>query len=259
MTQGYLQIALFCAVLLASVPLLGRYMAWVFRAERLRFTPNLPAQSWTGYARSLLVFSGLSGVVLFVILRTQSIHPFNPGGFRSGSADLSFNTAASFITNTNWQFYGGETTLSNFSQMGGLAVQNFVSAAVGMAVLVALMRGIAARNGDGTLGNFYTDVTRIIFYILVPLSVIATLVLVGAGAVQTLGGTVGGVARGPVASQEAIKLLGTNGGGFFNVNSAFPLENPSALSNFFEMFLILLIPTSLTYTYGRMIGSQRQG
>jgi K+-transporting ATPase ATPase A chain len=257
--QGYLQIALFCAVLLASVPLLGRYMAWVFRAERLRFTPNLPAQDWKAYARSLLIFSGLSGVVLFVILQTQSIHPFNPGHFSSAPPDLTFNTAASFITNTNWQFYGGETTLSNFSQMGGLAVQNFVSAAVGIAVLVALMRGIAARHGDGTLGNFYADVTRIIFYVLVPLSVIATLVLAGTGVVQTLGGTVGGVARGPVASQEAIKLLGTNGGGFFNVNSAFPLENPSAFSNFFEMFIILCIPAALPYTYGRMVGSRRQG
>jgi K+-transporting ATPase ATPase A chain len=259
MAQGYLQIAVFCAVLIASVPLLGRYMAWVFRAERLRFTPNLPAQDWKGYARSLIVFSTLFGVVLFVILRTQSLHPFNPGGFRSGSWDLSFNTAASFITNTNWQFYGGETTLSNFSQMAGLAVQNFVSAAVGIAVLVALMRGIAARHGDGKLGNFYADITRIIFYILIPLSVIATVVLVSQGVLQTLGGTAGGIARGPVASQEAIKLLGTNGGGFFNVNSAFPLENPTAFSNFFEMFIILCIPAALPYTYGRMVGSRRQG
>ena len=143
--------------------------------------------------------------------------------------------------------------------MAGLAVQNFVSAAVGIAVLVALMRGIAARGGDGTLGNFYADITRTILYILVPLSVIATVVLASQGTIQTLGGSVGGMARGPVASQEAIKLLGTNGGGFFNVNSAYPFENPSAFTNFFEMFLILCIPAALPYTYGRIVGSRRQG
>jgi K+-transporting ATPase ATPase A chain len=259
MTQGFLQIALFCVILVASVPLLGGYMARIFSAPRLPLVPSLPGQDWKAYAKSLVVFSGLSGLVLFVILRTQSIHPFNPGGFRSGSWDLSFNTASSFITNTNWQFYGGETTLSNFSQMAGLAVQNFVSAAVGIAVLVALMRGLAARHGDGTLGNFYSDVTRIIVYILVPLSVIATVVLVSQGVIQTLGGSVGGMARGPVASQEAIKMLGTNGGGFFNVNSAYPFENPSAFTNFFEMFIILCIPAALPYAYGRMVGSRRQG
>ncbi|MCW2993540.1 MAG: kdpA, partial [Conexibacter sp.] len=259
MTQGFLQIAIFCAVLIASVPLLGGYMARIFRAERLPLVPDLPSQDWKAYAKSLVVFSALSGLLLYVILRTQSIHPFNPGGFHSGSWDLSFNTATSFITNTNWQFYGGETTLSNFSQMAGRAVQNFVSAAVGIAVLVALMRGIAARGGDGKLGNFHSDVIRIIVYILVPLSVFATVVLVSQGVIQTLGGTVGGMARGPVASQEAIKLLGTNGGGFFNVNSAYPFENPSAFSNAFEMFLIMLIPASLPFTFGRMVGNRRQG
>jgi K+-transporting ATPase ATPase A chain len=259
MAQGFLQIALFCAILVASVPLLGGYMARIFTAQRLPLVPNLPGQDWKAYAKSLLVFSALSGVLLFAILRTQAIHPFNPGGFRSGTWDLSVNTAASFITNTNWQFYGGETTLSNFSQMAGLAVQNFVSAAVGIAVLVALMRGIAARQGDGTLGNFYADITRIIIYILVPLSVVATVVLASQGTIQTLGGTVGGMARGPVASQEAIKLLGTNGGGFFNVNSAYPFENPTAFSNVFQMFIILCIPAALPYTYGRIVGSRRQG
>jgi K+-transporting ATPase ATPase A chain len=275
MTQGFLQIAIFFAIIIALAPLLGGYMARVFRDERVFLTPIIApverllyrllrvdpdkGQDWKGYAKSLLVFSALFGVVLFVILRTQGIHPFNPGGFKSGTADMSFNTATSFLTNTNWQFYGGETTLSYFSQMAGLAVQNFVSAAVGMAVLVALIRGITARGGDGTLGNFYKDITRIMLYILVPLSIIGTIVLVSQGVLQTLGGTVGGIARGPVASQEAIKLLGTNGGGFFNVNSAFPLENPTAFSNFFEMFMIMIIPAALPFTYGRMVGSRRQG
>jgi K+-transporting ATPase ATPase A chain len=275
MTQGFLQIAIFFAIIIALAPLLGGYMARVFRDERVFLSPVIApverliyrllrldpdkGQDWKGYAKSLLVFSALFGVVLFVILRTQGIHPFNPGGFKSGTADMSFNTATSFLTNTNWQFYGGETTLSYFSQMAGLAVQNFVSAAVGMAVLVALIRGIIARGGDGTLGNFYKDITRIMLYILVPLSIIGTVVLVSQGVLQTLGGTVGDIARGPVASQEAIKMLGTNGGGFFNVNSAFPLENPTAFSNFFEMFMIMIIPASLPFAYGRMVGSRRQG
>jgi K+-transporting ATPase ATPase A chain len=275
MTQGFLQIAVFCAILIAVVPLLGAYMARVFQGERVFLTPVVApverglyrvfrvdpeqGQDWKAYGRSLLVFSALFGVLLFVILRTQGIHPFNPGDFRSGTWDLSFNTTSSFLTNTNWQYYGGETTLSNFSQMAGLAVQNFVSAAVGISVVVALIRGITARHGDGTLGNFYKDVTRIVLYILVPLSIVATVVLVSQGVIQTLGGTVGGLARGPVASQEAIKLLGTNGGGFFNVNSAYPFENPTAFSNLFEMFIILCIPAALPFTYGRMVGSRRQG
>ena len=275
MTQGFLQIAAFCVVLIACVPLLGSYMARVFTDERVFLTPVVApverglyrvlrvdpehGQDWKAYARSMLVTSALFGVVLFVLLRTQGVWPLNPQGFKSGTWDVSFNTTTSFLTNTNWQFYGGETTLSYFSQMAGLAVQNFVSAAVGIAVLVALMRGIAARHGDGTLGNFYKDVTRIVLYILVPLSMVATLVLVSQGVLQTLGGTVGDLARGPVASQEAIKMLGTNGGGFFNVNAAYPFENPTAFSNLFEMFLILCIPASLPYAYGRIVGSRRQG
>jgi K+-transporting ATPase ATPase A chain len=259
MAQGYLQLALFCAVIFATVPLLGGYMARILRAGRLPLVPALPAQDWKAYAKSLVVFSLLSVLLLFAILRTQGLHPFNPGDFKSGTWDLSFNTASSFVTNTNWQFYGGETTLSYFSQMAGLAVQNFVSAGVGIAVLFALIRGIAARGGDGTLGNFYSDLTRIILYILLPLSVLGGLVLVSQGVVQTLGGAVGDVARGPVASQESIKLLGTNGGGFFNVNSAYPLENPTAFSNFLEMWMILCIPASLPFTYGRVVGSRRQG
>jgi K+-transporting ATPase ATPase A chain len=273
--QGFLQIAAFCAILIAFVPLLGAYMARVFSDERVFLTPVIApverglyrlfgidperGQDWKAYARSLLIVSTLFVALLYLILRTQGLHPFNPQGFKSGTWDVSFNTATSFLTNTNWQFYGGETTLSYFSQMAGLAVQNFISAAVAIAVLVALIRGIAARHGDGTLGNFYKDVTRIIFYILVPLSVVATVVLASQGVVQTLGGTVGGIARGPVASQEAIKLLGTNGGGFFNVNSAYPFENPTAFSNLFEMLIILAIPAALPFTYGRMVGSRRQG
>jgi K+-transporting ATPase ATPase A chain len=275
MVQGFVQIAVFCAILIASVPLLGGYMARVFRDERVFLTPVVApvermlyrvlrvdperGQDWKGYARSLLIFTGIFSLLLYLILRTQGAHPFNPEGFKSGSWDLSFNTVASFISNTNWQFYGGETTLSYFSQMAGLAVQNFVSAAVGIAVLVALMRGIAARGGDGILGNFYKDITRILLYILVPLAIVGTVVLISQGVIQTLGGTVGGLARGPVASQEAIKMLGTNGGGFFNVNSSYPFENPTAFSNFFEMFMILCIPAALPYTYGRMVGSRRQG
>jgi len=275
MGQGFLQIAFYCAILIASVPLLGGYMARVFTDERVFLTPVIApverglyrlfrvdpehGQDWKAYARSLLVTSALFGVLLFVLLRTQGLWPFNPEGFKSGTWDVSFNTATSFLTNTNWQYYGGETTLSYFSQMAGLAVQNFISAAAGIAVLVALMRGIAARNGDGTLGNFYKDLTRIILYILVPISAVVAVVLVSQGVLQTLGGTVGDIARGPVASQEAIKMLGTNGGGFFNVNSSYPFENPTAFSNFFEMFVILSIPAALPFTYGRIVGSRRQG
>jgi K+-transporting ATPase ATPase A chain len=275
MAQGIVQIAVFCALFIALAPLLGGYMARVFMDERVFLTRVLApvertlyrllrvdpeqGQDWKAYARSLLIVTGLFGVLLYVILRTQGVHPFNPGDFKSGTWDLSFNTTSSFLTNTNWQFYGGETTLSYFSQMAGLAVQNFISAAVGIAVVVALIRGIVARHGDGTLGNFYKDITRITVYILVPLSVVATIVLVSQGVLQTLGGTLGGIARGPVASQEAIKLIGTNGGGFFNVNSAFPFENPTAFSNFFEMFIILIIPAALPFAFGRMVGSRRQG
>jgi K+-transporting ATPase ATPase A chain len=275
MGQGLLQIAVFFAIVVAVAPFSGAYMARVFSDERVFLTPVLAPverglyrlfrvdpgqeQDWKAYAKSLVVVSVLFAVLLYVILRTQGLHPFNPSGFRSGTWDVSFNTASSFLTNTNWQFYGGETTLSYFSQMAGLAVQNFVSAAVGIAVLVALIRGIASRRGDGLLGNFYKDLTRIILYILVPLAVVATVVLVSQGVLQTLGATTGGIARGPVASQEAIKLIGTNGGGFFNVNSAYPFENPTAFSNVVEMFLIMLIPASLPFTFGRMVGNRRQG
>ena len=209
-------------------------------------------QDWKGYARSVLVFSALSFALLYLVLRTQGLHPFNPRDLSSGTWDVSFNTAASFVSNTNWQFYAGETTLSHFSQMFGLAVQNFASAAVGIAVLAAFIRGLASRSAN-ELGNFYVDLTRVLLYILLPLSVIAGLFLISQGVVQNLD------AQGPVASQEAIKLLGTNGGGFFNVNSAMPFENPTWLTNFVEMLMILVIPAGLTATYGRMVGSRRQG
>jgi K+-transporting ATPase ATPase A chain len=276
MAQGFLQIAIFCALLVAVVPVLGGHMARVFRGERTfidpvvapmeRFTYRLlridPArgQDWKAYARSVILFSLAGWLVLFLILRTQTLHPWNPENFHSGTWDLSFNTASSFVTNTNWQFYGGESTLTYFSQMAGLTVQNFVSAATGIAVAIALIRGIIARrSATPTLGNFWQDLVRASFYVLLPISIVGAVLLVSQGVLQTLGGTVGGLARGPVASQEAIKELGTNGGGFFNVNSAYPFENPTAFSNLIEMFLILCIPASLTYTYGRMVGSRRQG
>ena len=274
MTQGFVQIAIFCAVLVAVMPLLGGYMARVFSNERVFLTPVLGGvervtyrllrvdpqrgQDWKAYGTSLIVFSALSWLVLYLILRTQTLQPFNPQGFHSGTWDLTFNTTSSFITNTNWQYYGGETTLSYFSQMAGLAVQNFVSAAVGICVAIALIRGLAARSGR-SLGNFWQDLVRTLIYVLVPISIVAALILVSQGVIQTLSGTTGGIALGPVASQEAIKELGTNGGGFFNANSAYPFENPNGLSNFVEMLLMLLIPASLTATYGRMVGNRRQG
>jgi potassium-transporting ATPase potassium-binding subunit len=276
MIQGFVQIAIFCALIVAVVPLLGGYMAHVFRGERtfldpvmgpleretyrlLRIDPTR-GQDWKAYARGVIFFSLAGWLLLFLILRTQTLHPFNPENFHSGTWDLSFNTASSFVTNTNWQYYGGETTLTYFSQMAGLAVQNFVSAATGIAVAIALIRGIIARRSSNpVLGNFWQDLVRASFYVLLPISIIATIVLVSQGVLQTLGGTVHELARGPVASQEAIKELGTNGGGFFNVNSAYPFENPTAFSNLLEMFLIMCIPASLTYTYGRMVGSRRQG
>jgi K+-transporting ATPase ATPase A chain len=281
--QGWLQIGVFVAVLVAIVPLLGSYMAHVYSGERVFLTRVLgpgerlvyrllrvdPArgQDWKSYARSLLVLSGLFWIVLYVILRTQTMHPANPQGFHSAPWNVTFNTVSSFLTNTNWQFYGGETTMTYFSQMAGLAVQNFVSAAVGICVVVALIRGIVARSG-GSLGNFWQDLVRTLLYVLLPISVIGALVLVSQGVVQdfssyatahTLAGGTQTIAFGPVASQEVIKELGTNGGGFFNANSAMPFENPTALSNFLELLLILMIPASLTYTYGRMVGSRRQG
>jgi potassium-transporting ATPase potassium-binding subunit len=281
--QGWLQIAVYLAVLTALTPLLGSYMARVYTDRRTFLTPLVAPverlayralrvdprveQDWKDYARTAVVFSALFWLALYAILRSQGIQPLNPQGFGSGSWDLSFNTASSFVTNTNWQFYGGEATLSYFSQMAGLTVQNFVSAAVGMAVLAAVIRGFASR-GTAQLGNFWRDLIRTLLYILLPLSFLVALFLVSQGVIQTLAGyltytTLAGakqtLALGPVASQVAIKQLGTNGGGFFNVNSAMPFENPSGLSGFVEALSILLIPAGLTATFGRMVGNRRQG
>jgi K+-transporting ATPase ATPase A chain len=283
MAQGWLQIVVFVGIVIALTPLLGAYMARVFSGQRVFLSPVLgplerftyrvlrvdpsEEQDWKAYARSLVLFSVFSWVALYLILRTQGIQPFNPEGFHSGPWDVSFNTASSFVSNTNWQYYGGETTLTYFAQMAGLTVQNFVTPAVGICVLLAFIRGIAGRSGSG-LGNFWQDLTRALYYVLLPLSVIVGLVLVSQGVVQTLGGatvakTVEGaeqaLAFGPAASQIAIKQLGTNGGGFFNVNSAMPFENPNPLTNFVELLSIILIPAALTYTYGRMVGRQREG
>jgi K+-transporting ATPase ATPase A chain len=285
MLQGWLQIAFFCAVLVACMPLVGGYMARVFRNEPVGLTRVLGPlergiyrvlrvdvsreQDWKGYAKSLLTVSLLFWLALYLILRTQTLHPLNPQHFHSGTWDVSFNTVSSFITNTNWQYYGGETTMTYFSQMAGLAVQNFISAAVGIVVVVALIRALVARReGNRGIGNFWQDLTRATLYVLLPLSILGAVLLMSQGVIQTfshylgftsLNGTSGQLALGPVASQEAIKELGTNGGGFFNVNSAMPFENPTTLSNFIELFLILVIPTSLTYTYGKLVGSRRQG
>ena len=266
---GWIEIALYLAILTALTPLVGGYMARVYRSEPVfldrligpveRLTYRLlgvdPArgQDWKAYAKSTLVFSAVSWGLLYLILRTQGIHPFNPSGLDSGTWDLSFNTASSFVTNTNWQFYGGETTLSFFSQMAGLTVQNFVSAAVGIAVAVAVIRALAARSGR-EIGSFYPDVVRTILYVLLPISIVVGLFLASQGVIASLAGD-----GGPVASQEVIKQLGTNGGGFFNVNAAHPFENPTWLTGFVEALLILLIPAALTSTYGRMVGNRRQG
>jgi K+-transporting ATPase ATPase A chain len=283
MAQGWVQIAVFLLVLTALVPVVGSYIARVFRGEGVFLSPVLvpierlsyrvlrvrpgEGQDWKAYARSIVVFSLVSWLALYLLLRTQSIQPLNPEGFGSGPWNLSFNTASSFVTNTNWQYYGGETTLSYFVQMAGLTVQNFVSAAVGIAALAAVIRGFAARSG-AALGNFWADLIRINLYILLPVSFVAALVLVSQGVIQTLDGsqafhTIAGgtqtLALGPVASQEAIKELGTNGGGFFNVNSAYPLENSGGFTNMVELLLILIVPASLTFTFGRMIGNRRQG
>jgi potassium-transporting ATPase potassium-binding subunit len=251
-TGGVVEILLYIALLTALTPVMGGYLARVFRGDlqalafverpfyRLLGVDPARGQDWKRYARSVLVVSIAGSVLLYVIVRTQG-----------ATWDLTFNTTASFVTNTNWQFYAGETTLSNFAQMAGLAVQNFISAGVGIAVLVAFVRGLASRSGK-EIGVFYVDLTRTILYVLLPLSIVVGLVLVSQGVIQSL-------SAGPVGSQEAIKLLGTNGGGFFNVNSAHPYENPTWLSNFVEMLAILIIPAGLTSMYGRMVDNRRQG
>ena len=279
----WVQVGLFFIILVTCTPLLGGYMARVYACERNFLSPILrpleffiyrmigvkeeEEQTWKVYSISLLLFSLAGFLLLFLLLLFQDLLPLNPAGFKNLNWMLAFNIATSFVTNTNWQSYAGETTLSHLSQMLGLTVQNFASASVGMAVLMALIRGIK-RHSAKTLGNFWVDLVRGVLYILLPLSIIFALLLVSQGVVQNFSGPVSTVGlngeplllpQGPAASQVAIKQLGTNGGGYFNANSAHPYENPTPFSNFLQTLAILLIPAALTNTYGRMVGSPRQG
>jgi potassium-transporting ATPase potassium-binding subunit len=282
---GILQIILYLAIIVACAKPIGAFMAKVFQGERTFLHPVLRwlevvtykaigvredvEQRWTQYTASLLSYSIFGFILVYLLQRAQGLLPFNPQGFNAGnvSPDLAFNTAASFVTNTNWQSYGGESTFSYFVQMAALAVQNFASAAAGIAIAIALVRGFA-RQQSRTIGNFWVDVTRASVYVLLPISLVGALFLCSQGVVQNLNpytkvktveGAAQTIAQGPVASQEAIKELGTNGGGFFNANSSHPFENPTPLTNYFEMILIFLIPAGLTYTFGRMVGDTRQG
>jgi K+-transporting ATPase ATPase A chain len=290
--QGVLQTALYCAVLVACAWPLGAYMAAVYEGRRTWLTPLLrPLErgvyrlagvdedgetDWKRYALALLAVNLVGFVVVYLLQRLQAVLPLNPQGFGAVSPDSAFNTAVSFATNTNWQGYGGESTMSYLTQMLGLGVQNFLSAASGMAVLVALVRGFVRRE-TRAIGNFWVDLTRGTLYVLLPLSLLLALALISQGVVQTFApyataqlleaqpaGAAAAVTEqtlplGPAASQVAIKQLGTNGGGFFNVNSAHPFENPTPLSNFLEMLAILLIPAALCFTFGRMVRDLRQG
>jgi K+-transporting ATPase ATPase A chain len=235
---------------------------------RLLGTSPEQEQTWKRYAGALVVFSFVSLLFTYVIIRVQGSLPLNPQHFDGVGPGLSFNTSVSFLTNTNWQNYGGETTMSYFSQIGALTVQQFVSPAVGIAVAIAMVRGFARRKSP-TIGNFWVDITRCMFYILLPIAFVFGIIFVGEGAVQTLAGTasihdvLNGVtqtlARGPIGFMESIKQLGTNGGGFLNANSATTFENPTGLTNFLSMYLLLAIPFALTYTFGKMVGSIKQG
>jgi potassium-transporting ATPase potassium-binding subunit len=284
--SGWVEFLILFAAVIAITPVLGAYMARVYTGERVLLervlgpvergiyrvirTDVKHEQDWKRYAASVMLFSLAGWLLLYLLLRTQTLWNFtglNPEHFKSAPWNVTFNTATSFLTNTNWQYYAGETTMSYFSQMAGLTVQNFVSAAVGICVAIALIRGIAGRSGKG-LGNFWQDLVRTILYVLLPISVIGALVLISQGVIQTFGhylnftgvtGMSGHIAVGPVASQEVIKNLGTNGGGFFNTNAAHPFENPNGLTNVLEPLLILMIPAALTATYGKMVGSRRQG
>ena len=280
-TYDIIQVALFLCVLTLLVKPLGAYMyrATKYGLSNTRFKRhesklfkllgvNVNTQmDWKSYLLTLLIFNGLGFVVIFVLQMLQSNLPLNPENLSNVQPALAFNTAVSFMTNTNWQSYAGETTLSYFVQMAGLTVQNFLSAGTGIAVFMALARGIKNKQSE-ELGNFWVDITRSVLYVLLPLSFILAILLVSQGVIQnfasyaeatTLEGAKQIIPSGPAASQIAIKQLGTNGGGFFNANSAFPFENPTPLSNFLEMLSILLIPAALTYTYGRIVGSARQG
>jgi potassium-transporting ATPase potassium-binding subunit len=280
---GWIQILLYCAIIVALVKPLGWYMTRVFNGERTLLSPILRPveaalywiggvdekreQHWLTYTVAMLLFHVGGFLVLYALMRLQAALPFNPAEQSAVAPDLSFNTAISFITNTNWQNYGGESTLSYLVQMLGLTHQNFLSAATGIALAVALIRGFS-RSSMRTIGNFWVDVTRCTLYVLLPICVVYALFLVSQGMPQTLGAYVDAttlegakqtIAVGPVASQVAIKMLGTNGGGFFNANAAHPFENPTALSNFVQMISIFALGAALTNVFGRMVGNQRQG
>jgi K+-transporting ATPase ATPase A chain len=283
---GWLTIFLFVGILTALAVPLGNYMAAVYTGERTFMDRVLggperllyrvlrvdvtKGQDWKSYAKSLIIFSLGGWLLLYFILRTQTLWNFtglNPMHFHSAPWNVTFNTTSSFLTNTNWQYYGGETTMSYFSQMAGLTVQNFLSAAVGISVAIALIRGIASRSGN-SIGNFWQDLIRTVLYVMLPISIVLAVVLVFQGSIQTFAAymTVHGItgltqtiAVAPAASQEAIKMLGTNGGGIFNVNSAHPFENPTGFTNFVEMLSVLIIPAALVFTYGKMVGARRQG
>jgi K+-transporting ATPase ATPase A chain len=281
---GWTQIILYCAIIVAIVPFLGAYMTRVFNGERTFLSPVLRPveavlyaaggvdekreQHWLTYTVAMLFFHVGGFLILYALMRFQAVIPyFNPAEQSAVAEDLSFNTAVSFITNTNWQNYGGEGTMSYLTQMLGLTHQNFLSAATGIVLAVALIRGFS-RASMRTVGNFWVDITRCTLYILLPICIVYALFLVWQGMPQTLGpyveattleGAKQTIAVGPVASQIAIKMLGTNGGGFFNANAAHPFENPTALSNFVQMISIFAIGASLTNVFGRMVGNQRQG
>jgi len=281
--NGWIQIALFCAIVIALVRPLGWYVTRVMAGERTFLSPVLrpverllyagagvderQEQHWLAYTVAMLAFNAAGFVLLFGLQRLQGLLPLNPMHMAAVSPDSSFNTAVSFVTNTNWQGYGGESTMGYLVQMAGLTVQNFVSAATGIAIAMALIRGFA-RASTRTVGNFWTDLARSTLYVLLPLSILCALFYVSQGVTQTLGAyvdatTVEGakqtIAVGPTASQLAIKMLGTNGGGFFNANSAHPFENPTALTNLIEMVSIFAIGAALTNVFGRMVGDERQG
>jgi K+-transporting ATPase ATPase A chain len=282
-TYDFLQIIIFLGLLIGLTPVLGSYMYKVFTGEKhLMSAPfgwlerliyklvgvdTTEETNWKSYAFGMLLFNLIGFLFVFLLQLTQSYLPLNPTNLPNVSWHSAFNTAVSFMTNTNWQGYGGETTLSYLVQMLALTVQNFVSAATGIAVLLALTKGLSRKTTD-KLGNFWVDLTRSTLYVLLPLSILFAVFLVGQGVIQnfdtyqtahTLQGAQQVIPMGPVASQEAIKQLGTNGGGFFNANSAHPFENPTSLSNLLEMLAILLIPAGLTFMYGKMVGSKRQG
>jgi len=280
---GWLQIAVFCGIIIALVRPVGAYMTRVFAGESTWLRPVLrpverglywaagtredEEQSWFAYAVAMLAFNFAGFVLLYFIQRFQAVLPLNPAGMAEVGPELAFNTAASFVTNTNWQAYVGEATMSYFTQMAGLAVQNFVSAATGIGIALAVIRGFS-RKSSKSLGNFWVDLTRATLYVLLPISIIGTLVLVWQGVPQnfdayvtatTLEGAQQIIAQGPVASQMMIKYLGTNGGGFFNANAAHPFENPTALTNLISMVLIFTIGAGLTNVFGRMVGAEKQG